>query len=113
MTTAQKQMVRFMAVMISSLAAIAILAFVKARDVSHRNACINNMKMIDATKEASALLYAPRGCKPIIEQELPGYLKNETSKLVCPKGGRYTIKSPGKEPECSEHGPMSAAMQRK
>ncbi len=112
MTAAKKQMVGFMMI-ISSLVAIAILALAKARDASHRNACIDNMRMIDATKETSALLYAPRVCKPIPEQELPEYLKNESSRLVCPKGGRYTIKSPGEEPQCSVHGPMSAAMQRK
>lgn len=112
MTTAQKQLVWLMAVMISSLIAIAILAFVKARDVSQRNACINNMKVIASTKETSALLYSPRGCKPITEQELSEYLKNESSKLVCPKGGRYTINSPGEDPECSKHGPLPAAMQK-
>jgi hypothetical protein len=110
----RRKMLRLVvAATLSLLVVIIILEFLKTRDASRLNACITNMQMIDSTKEASALLYAPRRCKPILEQDLSEYLKNESSKLVCPEGGRYTINSPGDEPQCSVHGSMTAATQRK
>jgi hypothetical protein len=98
---------------IGLLAAIAIPSFVKARNMSQRNACINNMRMIDAAKEQAALEHTYREGNTVPEQQVSEYLKNGFSGLVCPKGGRYTIKPVGEEPECSDHGPMSAAMQRR
>jgi hypothetical protein len=98
---------------IGLLAAIAIPSFVKARDMSQRNACINNMRMIDAAKEQAALEHAYKDGETVPEEQASAYLKNGFSGLVCPKGGRYTIKPLGQKPECSEHGSMSAAMQRR
>ena len=54
-----------------------------------------------------------RDGETVPEQEVSIYVKNGLSGLICPKGGRYTIKPLGQEPECSEHGSMSAAIQRR
>jgi competence protein ComGC len=99
--------------LIPLLAAIAIPSFVKARDVSQRNACINNMRMIDAAKEQAAMEHNYKEGDTVPEKEVSSYLKSGFSGLVCPSGGRYTIKPLGQEPECSVHGTMSAAMQRR
>ena len=40
---------------IGLLAAIAIPSFVKSRNVSRRNACINNLRQIDSAKEQLAM----------------------------------------------------------
>ena len=93
--------------------AIAIPSFVKARDVSQRNACINNMRMIDAAKEQAAMGLGYKDGQTVTEQEVSPYIRRGFSGLVCPRGGRYAIKPLGQEPECSEHGSMSAAMQRR
>jgi hypothetical protein len=98
---------------IGLLAAIAIPSFVKARTTSQRNACLNNMRMIDAAKEQAALEHNYRNGDTVPEQEVSTYVKNGLAGLVCHKGGRYTIKPLGEEPECSEHGSMSAPIQRR
>jgi hypothetical protein len=95
------------------LAAIAIPSFVKARVTSQRYACVNNMRQLDAAKEQAALAREYKEGETVPEQQVSEYLKNGFSGLVCPRGGRYTIKPVGQEPECSEHGSMSAAMQRR
>ncbi|GEM_PF-1918031 len=98
---------------IGLLAAIAIPSFVKARDMAQRNACITNMRLIDNAKEQAALANAYKDGEAVPEEQVSEYLKNGFSGLVCPKGGRYTIKPLSQEPECSEHGSMSTAMQRR
>lgn len=97
--------------MLPLLAAIAIPAFVKARDTAMRNVCINNMRMIDNAKEQAALARNYKNGDSIPEQEVSRYLKNGFSGLSCRKGGSYTIQPLGKDPECSVHGAMSAAME--
>jgi hypothetical protein len=98
---------------ISLLAAIAIPSFAKARDMGQRSVCMNNMRMIDMAKQQAALEHAYGEGETISEEQISAYLKNGFSGLVCPKGGHYTIKAFGEEPECSAHGTMSAAMQRR
>ena len=98
---------------IGLLAAIAIPSFVKARDTAQLNACVNNMRMLDAAKEQAALALKHRAGDTVSEQEVSQSLKNGFSGLVCPKAGHYTINPIGQEPECSEHGPLSGALERR
>ena len=93
------------------LAAIAIPSFVKARDVSQRNACVNNMRQIDGAKEQAAMQHNYKPGDGVSEQEVSPYIRNGFGGLVCPRGGHYTINAVGEEPACSVHGSMSAAMQ--
>lgn len=86
---------------IGLLAAIAIPAFAKARETSQRAACVNNLHMIEAAKEAVA---QEKGDKPgvvISDDEISPYLK---SGLTCPAGGEYTFNPVGQKPSCSVHG---------
>lgn len=95
------------------LAAIAIPSFVKARDTSQLNTCINNLRMIDAAKEQAALEHNYKKGDTVSEQEVSQSLKNGFSGLVCPKASHYTINPVGQEPECSVHGPLPGALERK
>ena len=76
---------------IGLLAAIAIPNFIKARATSQQNACINNLRQIDAAKNQWAL---EKGKKPTdvpTTQDLLPYLR---SWPVCPAGaGAVSIQS--------------------
>ena len=83
---------------VGMLSAIAIPNFVKARATSQQNACINNLRQIDAAKNQWAL---EKGKKPTdvpTTQDLLPYLR---SWPVCPAGGTYTIGAVGEIPTCS------------
>ena len=97
----------FIMAVIGLLAAIAIPSFMKARDVSQQNMCINNMRMIDAAKELVATDHNYKAGDIIPVQEVSQYVKEGFSSLVCPNGGHYTVNPVGQEPECSEHGRLS------
>lgn len=101
----------FVVLMIPLMAAIAIPSFVKARDVSQRNACVNNMRMVDSAKEQAAMAHRYSDGDVAPEEQVSDYLRGGFAGRICPKGGAYTIKPVGQDPECSEHGAMSAAMQ--
>ena len=100
----------FIVAIVGLLAAIAIPSFVKARETSMRNACINNMRMVDAAKEQAALQQHHKDGDTISEQELAPFLKNGLTGLVCPNGGHYTSNAVGKDPECNVHGSLSEAL---
>jgi predicted Zn finger-like uncharacterized protein len=94
---------------IGILAAIAIPNFVKSREMSQRNACVANMRMIG---EAKAQVEAEKSYAPgdvISEQEVSQKLPKGLAGLICHKGGRYTINPAGKEAACSVHGTPSQA----
>ncbi len=86
---------------IGLLAAIAIPSFVKARNVSRTNACINNLRLIDAGKEQWALennLNTGDACTDG-EAGVIAYLKGSVAP-VCPAGGIYTYGAIGTAPDC-------------
>jgi len=86
------------------LSAIAIPNFLKAREISQRNACYNNLRLLEVSKEQATSDHDYRAGKEITEQELSPYLGKGVSSLICRKGGQYTINPIGKAPECSVHG---------
>ena len=82
------------------LAAIAIPNFVKAREVSQRNACINNLRQIDAAKQQWALEKNMPATATPSKDDLKPYL-GRNKFPVCPKGGDYTIGPVKEQPRCS------------
>lgn len=88
---------------IGLLAAIAIPNFVKARATSQANACINNLRQIDAAVNEYALEMKQTTGATVTLDELTPYIKlNATSKLPpCPAGGTYAVTSVGTSPTCS------------
>jgi hypothetical protein len=82
------------------LAAIAIPNFVKARTTSQANACINNLRQIDAAKQEWALEKGKSVTDVPTEDDIKVYIYH--SRLPhCPAGGTYTINAVGQPPECS------------
>lgn len=88
---------------IGLLAAIAIPSFIKARNTSQQNACINNLRMIDAGKEQAALELrwtSGRDCTTGTETvAVDAYIKGNTTPM-CPGGGVYDYTTIGTNPTC-------------
>jgi hypothetical protein len=83
------------------LAAIAIPNFVKARATSQQNACINNLRQLDAAENQFALENGKKTGEPCTMADLMPYLKGAPT---CPAGGHYTIHPIGQSPTCSVPG---------
>jgi prepilin-type N-terminal cleavage/methylation domain-containing protein len=89
---------------IGLLAAIAIPNFVKARATSQANACINNLRQIDAAANQFALEKGKStGSSITLTSDLTPYIKlNSANKIPpCPAGGTYTCGTVGPSPTCS------------
>ena len=89
---------------IGLLAAIAIPNFVRARQTSQTNACINNLRQIDGAKQQWALETKQATNATPQFTDISPYLK---SAVVCPAGGSapsfatsYTINSVDVKPAC-------------
>ncbi|HUB86600.1 MAG TPA: hypothetical protein VMB22_01820 [Verrucomicrobiae bacterium] len=80
------------------MAAIAIPNFEHARETAQRNACINNLRQLDAAKQQWALENGKKGTDIPTKEDLLPYLR---SWPVCPAGGTYTIGAVDEPPTCS------------
>jgi prepilin-type N-terminal cleavage/methylation domain-containing protein len=87
---------------IGLLAAIAIPSFVKARNTSQQNACINDLRQIDSAKEQCAMANNwanTEDCDVAATKLLVlDYIKNAPS---CPASGTYTFGLLSAAPTCS------------
>ena len=86
--------------LIPLLLAIAVPNFVKARNVAMLNACLNNLRQVDAAKTQWALENRKKTGDVPTAQDLKPYLKNGVLP-VCPAGGTYAIGAVGDDPTCS------------
>ena len=89
---------------IGLLAAIAIPNFVKARATSQANACINNLRQIDAAAQQFALEKGKTtGYTITYPDDLTPYIKlNSAASIpICPASGTYNDTSVGATPTCS------------
>lgn len=89
---------------IGLLAAIAIPNFVKARATSQANACINNLRQIDAAANQFALEKGKKtGDSLTLGTDLTPYIKLNASGAIppCPANGTYTLTAVGNTPACS------------
>ncbi len=88
---------------IGLLAAIAIPNFVRARATSQANACINNMRQIDAAINEWALEQGKKtGDGPAsLATDLTPYIKLNSGGAIpsCPAGGSYTTAVVGASPQ--------------
>jgi hypothetical protein len=90
-------------IMIPMMMAIAIPNFVKARDTSMQNACINNLRQIDGAKNEWALENNKKNTDTPTESDIAPYLTNRQMPK-CPAGGVYTIGAVSNAPTCSISG---------
>ncbi len=89
---------------IGLLAAIAIPNFVKARATSQANACINNLRQIDAAANQFALEQRLiTGATINFPTDLTPYIKLNSAGSVpgCPASGTYADGTVGAIPTCS------------
>ena len=89
---------------IGLLAAIAIPNFVKARATSQANACINNLRQIDAAANQFALEQKKTtGASINYPTDLTPYIKLNVNGSIppCPASGTYTDPTIGSNPVCS------------
>jgi prepilin-type N-terminal cleavage/methylation domain-containing protein len=101
---------------IGLLAAIAIPNFVKARETSQINACINNLRQIDSAVQQWALEKGKTTGDAVTEGDVSPYIGRAanaadlaTAKCICPTGGKYTPGSKaagtvGTAPICDDNG---------
>lgn len=92
---------------IGLLAAIAIPSFVKARDTSRQNACINNLRQIDSAKEQWAMANNIAGTAAVVTADVNAYIKGGATP-VCPAAGTYTYNIMGTDPACTVTTPSHA-----
>lgn len=85
---------------IGLLAVIAIPSFQKARATSQRNACMNNMRVIEAAKERWAFAYMKNDGDAVRWSDIDPYLKKRPE---CPAGGEYDEMEIGAPIYCTEH----------
>jgi prepilin-type N-terminal cleavage/methylation domain-containing protein len=83
---------------IGLLAAIAIPSFMKARTTSQKNACINNLRQIEAGKEQWALETKQAQGNAVVTAEVNAYIKTVPS---CPAGGTYEYNVIGTNCTCT------------
>ena len=88
---------------IGLLAAIAVPNFAQARTNARRGTCVNNLRLIDASKEQYALENNKDATTTPDTGDVTPYLKN-TTMPTCPSSGTYTIAAIGSKPTCSKSG---------
>ena len=91
---------------IGLLAAIAIPSFVRARQTSQQNSCINNLRQIDGAKDVYALENnnsAPGALTDLVTT----YIKKTP---VCPASGSYTLGGLGANPTCNIAAPTTHSL---
>jgi hypothetical protein len=82
---------------------IAIPNFVRAREMSQINGCINNLRLIDSAKQQWALEHGKRATDVPAESDLAVFLRSTGGQVLpkCPAGGDYKINAIGVKPTCS------------
>jgi prepilin-type N-terminal cleavage/methylation domain-containing protein len=88
---------------IGLLAAIAIPNFVQARQTAQTNACINNLRVIDESKQQWALEKGATS-DPVSSDIVPYLGRTGTVMPVCPLGGTYQINALTVVPSCPNIG---------
>jgi hypothetical protein len=88
------------------LSAIAIPNFVRARATSQENACINNLRVINAAKQQWALEKGKSNTDIPTEDDIRPYMgRGARGEMpTCPAGGHYIIGAVGEKPRCSIEG---------
>ncbi len=85
---------------IGLLAAIAVPNFVQARTTARRNTCINNLRLLSAAKDQSALENGYAETSVLTSAQVTAYLKGNAMPN-CPSAGTYTVNAVSVNPVCS------------
>jgi prepilin-type N-terminal cleavage/methylation domain-containing protein len=96
---------------IGLLAGIAIPNFIKARETARKNACINNLRLIDSAIQQWALEDNKNSADLVSVDKLTTYINRGGTGSIngkgpggvtCPSGGTYTLTTVGAKPTCSK-----------
>ena len=91
---------------IGLLAAIAVPNFMQARTRARTNACVNNLRLISAAKDQSAMENNLADTSVLTSADISAYLKNNAMP-TCPSQGTYTVAAVSAKPSCSFGGSHS------
>src|SRR6266567_2584184 len=95
--------------LVLSFSALVVSNFVRARNTTASNACINSLRQIDGAKQQWALENSKTTNDVPSWDEIGPYIgrgpQGDLSGLRCQKGGTYTIGRVGDPPTCSIGGP--------
>ncbi|CAN5171921.1 N/A [soil metagenome] len=87
---------------IGILIAIAVPSFLRAREISRRNACQENQSKIDGSKQQWALdNNKPASAAAPVWSDLIGATLYMRKTPVCPSAGSYVIGALSADPTCS------------
>ncbi len=102
-STSGLSLVEFMFVIavVATLTAISFPNIIKARSSATKNACIGNMRQIEASKRIWALEKDKAGTDVPVDSDLFGATSFVRDKPVCPAGGTYTLNAVTAKPTCS------------
>jgi septal ring factor EnvC (AmiA/AmiB activator) len=75
----------------------------QAAEIANANACLSNLRMIEAAKDQWALEKQKSATDVPTVQDLLPYLPNQALP-VCPDGGTYSLNAAGEHPSCSVPG---------
>ncbi len=82
------------------LAAIGVVSYLRSREFSAKNACIENLRQIDAAKHLWGFEHNKALSDTPQEAEISIYIKGD-SLPECPTGGTYSINNIGTNPTCT------------
>jgi prepilin-type N-terminal cleavage/methylation domain-containing protein len=88
---------------IGLLAVIAIPSFVRARQSTQLNSCLNNLRQIDGAKDQWAIENNKATGDSVTSGDIDPYLKRGFAGIKEPLAGSYDIKNVGTDPECSKY----------
>jgi hypothetical protein len=77
------------------------------------NTCINNMRILDSATRQTAMERNLKNGDQAPRDEVSAYIKNGIGSRQCPEGGVYESGVVGTDPQCSIHGTLTAARERK
>jgi len=89
--------------LVGFVVAIVVPRFVAGMLASSANACINNLRQIDAAKAEWALENGKTNGASVTENDIKPYIKLDANGNIprCALGGAYTIGRIGEDPTCS------------
>ncbi len=83
------------------LVAIAIPSFVKARQNTQKDVCLNNLRQIDSAKSRWALETGTKSGDPCVAADIEPYIE-QGAVPTCPTGYQeYTINGVAEDPLCN------------
>ncbi len=85
---------------IGLLAAIAVPSFIQARNTSRTNACINNLRLIEAAKEQYAMANNLADGAAVTQAQIATFMRGNVFPK-CPASGVYDEKVVGTSATCT------------